>query len=350
MTSASRGITVVLDRLAELVDKGSFDFVISTEQNPQVVLARMEMAPPATKEQLKECEGALGTALPPSYRDFLQRWNGGRLWVVYENGQRVYEALRLFSTKDLIEENLWLRSSKTRDLSTAALLWFGETWGWYHLFDLASNPDDPPVVGGDEHAKPKVWLAKTEAVSFIAFLGRMLDLDGGEFWIPNNRAGRMEHILGVLKLLVVQAPWPANFPTLGWVTVDQTVKPGADEAELAAVEAALGTRVPQSLAVLLRTWNGAELYRISQEGRELWSVRVHDTTTHGTEDTLVFHDTRFLVVAETEGYRFALDLSAAESPVYAIADGAPPMFVAPSLADFLWTLRDEKGRRFWVGP
>lgn len=120
---------------------------------------------------------------------------------------------------------------------------------------------------------------------------------------------------------------------------------------MAAVEAALGYNLPRSVGVLLRTWNGAELYRVSQDSRPLWSVRVLDTAAHMRGDGAIsLGDTRYLVAADTEGYQFALDLSVQESPLFAIAGGAPPMLVAPSLADFLWTLKDENGRRFWLGP
>jgi cell wall assembly regulator SMI1 len=343
---------VTLDRLDALVTGGLFKFVISTSHDPDVDWASMGMADPATSHQIEECEGALGLTLPAPYRAFLERWNGGHLWQVMHGNRRIYETIHLFGTEELVYRNLRLRGWMPSDFHRG-LLWFGRTDNRYHLFDLSTRTAAPAVVGGGELDKPHDWLRNRVAESFTDFLKKLLDSDGGEFWLPNNRAGLMQHVLGVLDSMIVQAPYPAQYPNVGRVTVTYRLGPGARPEELARVETALGFRLPGPLRTLLTKWNGADLFCVSQDGQELWNVHVLDTSYLSSSSCLhQVGDGRYLAFAASHGHKFLLNVDAEESPVYFAPDGPMDRVfdLAPSLSRFLWTLQEERGRRFWVGP
>lgn len=87
-----RGAASVFEALAALIESYRQEGTVPLRVGSRKALrSHVSMAPPAAPDEIEQAEQALSCRLPDDYRTFLQRWNGGRLFV--GNQTDLYPAL-----------------------------------------------------------------------------------------------------------------------------------------------------------------------------------------------------------------------------------------------------------------
>lgn len=148
---------------------------------------RFLLNPPATGDEVRRCEEALGLPLPPSYRAFLSRWNGASLfrrespWPNDPNP--VSSEFGIKGTHDLPSFHGKFKATVLPDI-------LPEEWGNLIVFcavpsgsgdHCALDPDqrtaegEYAVVDCFHELRPRCWRRAVIAPSFEAWLRRAFD-------------------------------------------------------------------------------------------------------------------------------------------------------------------------------
>ena len=157
-------------------------FVVSSPGGTEI-RTHVAVNPPATLASVEACERELGLPLPPSYRQFLLRWDGARL---YHDDQGAY-AVRLLGCNDLVRENQTMASwPPHKRASILPFAWVPATGGDRLGFNASVPASEYPVVDCHQALSPVHWLQRTIAESFSHWLRKFVEGRGQYFWLEKT--------------------------------------------------------------------------------------------------------------------------------------------------------------------
>ena len=149
---------------------------------------RAVFAPPATAEDIAAAEAQMGVPLPPSYKRFLQRFNGGFISLVgditqppYDQASAEWNSNALLGTERLVAEYLEQKDFWESDMDWPApwpYVPFCQTEGQEKLAfaPMGSPNDEPQALDANHEHGPRQWHAVYQR--FIALLADYLARDG----------------------------------------------------------------------------------------------------------------------------------------------------------------------------
>jgi len=156
--------------------------------------------PPATEAAIQACEVALGVPLPPSYRDFLLRWNGASLfrWERYQKNGFCFvtREIGIQGTDELLEFNQENRLDFTDEEWDSLILfcYIPGTGGDFCGFDPHQTTNwEYAVLDCCHEVAPLEWRQARIASSFAEWLEKIFDQvdqrKDPEFWLGDTELG-----------------------------------------------------------------------------------------------------------------------------------------------------------------
>jgi len=133
--------------------------------------------PPATISEIKHIEKELGIKLPTSYVEFLQKFNGARMYD-YDG----LDGFELLGTNDLVDINSFLASDYNEDWVDSILIFakcIGE--GNYLGFDSSVGKSEYCILDCFHEEIPINWEIISE--SFDQFLEKLIENEGKKYWL-----------------------------------------------------------------------------------------------------------------------------------------------------------------------
>jgi len=147
----------------------------------QQIAVEFKLSPPATIEAINKTESLLGIRLPSSYKEFLLKYNGGRVFdydgldgfIIYgtDNITKAYKQIALSYQEDWID----------------TILVFAECIGEgnYLAFDCRFETDyEFPVLDGFHEKLPCMWSQISP--SFDTWLKQIVQCSGKKFWLVSE--------------------------------------------------------------------------------------------------------------------------------------------------------------------
>lgn len=137
--------------------------------------------PPATEADIRSCEAVLGIPLPPSYKEFLLRWNGAYLFRIDESqsSNDLWDGSSLIhiqGTQYLLEFNQQVRGDLSDEEWNLLILFAYRYSGDYYGLDPYQTKNSEYAVLNCEHDSHSLkWWQSKIASSFTEWLERLFD-------------------------------------------------------------------------------------------------------------------------------------------------------------------------------
>jgi len=137
--------------------------------------------PPATKADIDSCEAALGIPLPPSYREFLLRWNGAYLFRIDDSQSSDdpwdgSSLIHIQGTQYLLEFNQEVKDDLTAEEWDSLILFAYGCYGDYCGLDPQQTTNwEYAVLDCDHDSHPVEWRQAKIASSFAEWLEKIFD-------------------------------------------------------------------------------------------------------------------------------------------------------------------------------
>lgn len=131
----------------------------------------------ATKQEIEEVEAELGITMPNSYKEFLSKHNGARLFD-YEG----LDGFLILGTKDIVKVNDFSKATFEEDWINDILIfakYIGESN--YLAFKTSFQKNEYPIVDCYFEELPEDW--KVIEKSFDEFLNSLTEQNGDKYWL-----------------------------------------------------------------------------------------------------------------------------------------------------------------------
>lgn len=140
-----------------------------------VIDVTFEFNTPANNSEISKVEQELGKLLPQTYRDFLLKYNGARIFD--------YEGLDGFvflGTEDIVKTNKFVADTFEEDWLDNLII-FAKYIGEGNFLAFDSDTEEYKVVDCFVEELPQNW--NEIACNFDAFLEKILNSQGSKYWL-----------------------------------------------------------------------------------------------------------------------------------------------------------------------
>ncbi|MGZ4122655.1 MAG: SMI1/KNR4 family protein [Tumebacillaceae bacterium] len=165
-----------------------FDRLVRSLQNDELIVhdeegshtVRFSLNPPAQVGDIEKGESKLGVSLPKSYREFLLRYNGGRIYDYKGLG-----GFELMGTEEIELETNSMKAVYEEDWLDSLLVFatcIGE--GDFLSFSCDVSNTEYQVLDCYHDDKPSNWLVISN--SFDEWIKRVVLHNGEKFWLTDT--------------------------------------------------------------------------------------------------------------------------------------------------------------------